>query len=55
MATMVEATTRGQSHAAAAPGFPHGALFTVHDDRAVAAFDLGGIARALGLGEACLR
>ena len=42
-------------HAAAAPGFPHGALFAVHDDRAVAAFDLGGIARALGLGEACLR
>ncbi|HET8819322.1 MAG TPA: phytase, partial [Xanthomonadaceae bacterium] len=42
-------------HAAAAPGFPHGALFAVHDDRSVAAFDLGGIARALGLGGACLR
>ena len=42
-------------HAAAAPGFPQGALFAVHDDRSVAAFDLGGIARALGLGEACLR
>ena len=42
-------------HAAASPGFPHGALFAVHDDRAVAAFDLGDIARALGLGGACLR
>ena len=42
-------------HAAAAPGFPHGALFAVHDDRAVAAFDLGDVARALGLGGACLR
>ena len=42
-------------HAASAPGFPHGALFAVHDDRAVAAFDLGDVARALGLGGACLR
>lgn len=42
-------------HAPAAPGFPDGALFAVHDDRSVAAFDLGGIARALGLGGACLR
>lgn len=42
-------------HAPAAPGFPHGALFAVHDDRAVAAFDLGGVARALGVGGACLR
>ena len=42
-------------HAASAPGFPHGALFAVHDDRSVAAFDLGDVARALGLGQACLR
>ena len=42
-------------HAASAPGFPHGALFAVHDDRSVAAFDLGDVARALGLGPACLR
>ena len=42
-------------HAAAAPGFPHGALFAVHEDRSVAAFDLGDVARALGIGGACLR
>ncbi len=42
-------------HAAAAPGFPHGALFAVHDDRSVAAFDLGDVARALGIDGACLR
>lgn len=42
-------------HAASAPGFPHGALFAVHDDRAVAAFDLGDVARALALDGACLR
>lgn len=42
-------------HAASAPGFPHGVLFAVHEDQAVAAFDLGDVARALGLGGACLR
>jgi 3-phytase len=41
-------------HAAAAPGFPYGALFAVHDDKAVSAFDLGEIARALGLSPGCL-
>jgi 3-phytase len=41
-------------HAAAAPGFPFGALFAVHDDKAVSAFDLGEIVRVLGLSPGCL-
>jgi 3-phytase len=41
-------------HAAATSRFPHGALFAVHDDRAVSAFDLGRIAQALALDPACL-
>jgi 3-phytase len=41
-------------HAAATPKFPFGALFAVHADRAVAAFDLGEIVRVLGLSPACL-
>lgn len=40
-------------HAAATARFPHGALFAVHSDRAVAAFDLGDVARALDLDPAC--
>ncbi|WP_337926420.1 phytase [Luteimonas saliphila] len=42
-------------HAGATARFPAGALFAVHDDRAVAAFDLGDIARALQLDPACVR
>ncbi|MGV8940360.1 MAG: phytase [Lysobacter sp.] len=40
-------------HAASTASFPDGALFAVHHDKAVAAFDLAHIARALGLAEAC--
>ncbi len=41
-------------HAAATPRFPAGALFAVHDDRAVVAFDLRDVVDALGLDPACL-
>src|SRR5690606_3924070 len=34
-------------HAAGTREFPFGALFAVHDDKAVAAFDLGDVVRAL--------
>ncbi len=40
-------------HAAATPAFPAGALFAVHDDKAVTAFDLGDIVRALALDPRC--
>ena len=40
-------------HAASTPSFPAGVLYAVHDDRAVAAFDLRDVARALGLGDGC--
>ena len=40
-------------HAAATREFPFGALFAVHDDRAVTAFDLGDVVRALGLDPQC--
>jgi 3-phytase len=40
-------------HAASTAAFPDGALFAVHHDEAVAAFDLADIARTLGLAEAC--
>lgn len=41
-------------HAAGTAGFPFGALYAVHDDRSVAAFDLGEIARTLSLSSSCL-
>jgi len=41
-------------HAAATARFPAGALFAVHDDRAVAAFDLRDIVQALRLDPDCL-
>jgi 3-phytase len=41
-------------HAAATPSFPGGALFAVHDDKAVTAFDLRDVARALGLQSGCI-
>ncbi len=41
-------------HSAATARFPAGALFAVHDDRAVAAFDLRDIVRALALDPGCL-
>ena len=41
-------------HAAPTARFPAGALFAVHDDRSIAAFDLRAIATALRLPAACL-
>lgn len=40
-------------HAAATPSFPGGALFAVHDDRAVTAFDLRTVATSLDLAPGC--
>ena len=40
-------------HAAATARFPAGALYAVHDDRAVAAFDLRDVVGALSLDPAC--
>ncbi|RNF86005.1 phytase [Montanilutibacter psychrotolerans] len=40
-------------HAAATPSFPGGVLYAVHDDKAVAAFDLRDVVRALGLNHGC--
>lgn len=42
-------------HAAMTGSFPAGALFAVHDDKAVAAFDLADVARALQLDPACIQ
>jgi 3-phytase len=41
-------------HAAATSRFPAGALFAVHDDKAVTAFDLHDVVDALDLDRACL-
>ncbi|NUS60767.1 MAG: phytase [Lysobacter sp.] len=41
-------------HAASMPHFPGGALFAVHDDKAVAAFDLRDVATALNLSKDCV-
>jgi 3-phytase len=41
-------------HAAAMPEFPGGALFAVHDDKAVTAFDLRDVARELHLSQDCV-
>jgi len=41
-------------HAAGTSAFPTGALYAVHDDRSVSAFDLGDVARALQLQSSCL-
>lgn len=40
-------------HVASTPRFPGGALYAVHDDRAIAAFDLRDIVDTLGLDPAC--
>ena len=42
-------------HASGTARFPAGVLYAVHDDRAVAAFDLGDVARALDLDPACVQ
>ena len=41
-------------HAAATPSFPGGVLYAVHDDKAVTAFDLREVTRALGLQHGCV-
>ncbi|TZF91745.1 phytase [Cognatilysobacter lacus] len=52
----VTSHTRGIAlHAAGTPSFPGGVLYAVHDDRAIAAFDLRDIASALHLDEQCVR
>lgn len=48
-------TDGGTLHAAATARFPSGALFAVHDDQSLAAFDLRDIVRDLHLKESCLR
>lgn len=40
-------------HAASTPSFPGGAMFAVHDDKAVTAFDLRDVARTLRLAPGC--
>ncbi len=51
----VTAHTDGVSlHAAATPSFPGGVLFAVHDDKAVTAFDLREVTRALNLSRDCV-
>ncbi len=40
-------------HAASTKAFPSGALFAVHDDKSVAAFDLAEVARVLQLSPTC--
>lgn len=42
-------------HAASTPAFPNGALFAVHDDKSVTAFDLAEVVRVLGLSADCTR
>jgi len=42
-------------HAAGTTRFPGGALYAVHDDKAVAAFDLRDVARTLGLDQTCVQ
>jgi len=52
----IVANTDGQAlHAVGTPRFPAGALYAVHDDRAVAAFDLRDVVRALGLPVRCMQ
>jgi 3-phytase len=52
----VVANTDGQVlYAAGTPRFPAGALFALHDDKAVAAFDLRDVVRTLGLSDRCMR
>lgn len=41
-------------HAAATTRFPGGALFAVHEDKSVTAFDLRDVARTLGLAQGCV-
>ena len=47
------ANTDGVALAGASARFPHGVLYALHDDTAVAAFDLGQVAQQLQLAPAC--
>lgn len=50
------ANTDGQAlYAAGTTRFPGGALYTLQDDKAIAAFDLRDVVKALGLSERCVR
>ena len=52
----VVANTDGQVlYAVGTPRFPAGALFALHDDKAVAAFDLRDLIKTLGLSDRCMR
>lgn len=42
-------------HAAGTPRFPGGALYAVHDDKSVTAFDLRDVVRTLGLAQDCVQ
>lgn len=49
------AMTDGVALSSATDRFPHGVLYALHDDSAVAAFDLGQVAETLQLAPACRR
>lgn len=50
------ANTDGETlYAAPTARFPHGALFALHNDQSLAAFDLRDVVRALRLGNDCVR
>lgn len=52
----VVANTDGQVlYAVGTPRFPAGALYALHDDKAVAAFDLRDLVKALGLSGRCMQ
>ena len=51
----VTAHTDGVALHKATPRFPGGVLFAVHDDKAISAFDLREVVRALGLSPDCVR
>lgn len=53
---LVTAHTDGVAlHAIATPRFPGGALYAVHDDKSVSAFDLRNVVAAFGLAADCVR
>ena len=52
----VVANTDGQVlYAVGTPRFPAGALYALHDDKAVAAFDLRDLVKVLGLSGRCMQ
>jgi 3-phytase len=52
---VVENTDGQALFATGLPRFPAGALYALHDDRAIAAFDLRDLVQALGLSERCVQ